>query len=211
MILNNVTKFPIVIIAPPRSGSIITCKQIGVDLGIRHFFDLTYRDNQTEFNEFLDFAQTNDQYVIKFHSYDIEKYPTWLTDKIYNGSTYNVKVIRNNTSLQIASLYIAGIRDQFHYNSENTEDYIGPIDINTLHIVEAIRHIRRNIKELENLSVPFDAVIEYENCKYTDDISIKTPLPSNYNELLIRINKLLKYDDKVLAAINHVLFKITKV
>ena len=207
MILNNVTKFPIVIIGPPRSGSIVTCKQVGIDLGIRHFFDLTYRDDQTELNDFLDFAKTNDQYVIKFHSFDIEKYPTWLTDKIYNRTAYNVKLVRKNILLHATSFYIAGIRNRFHYDNINTEDYAGPIDINIFRIVRSIRHLRKIITELENLPVPFDAIIEYENCKYNDNLSTKTPLPSNYNELLTIIDKLLKLYDELLGRIQQQLYK----
>jgi hypothetical protein len=197
MILNNVTKFPIVLIGPPRSGSIVTCRQVGYDLGIKHFFDLTYTKDQTEFNEFLDFAQYNDQYVIKFHSFDIKKYPDWLTNKIYNRSTYNVKIIRKNIISHVASVYIAEMRNLYHYDNNNLKDYSGPIEINYKRMITCISRCLSDIDELEKMPITFDTVIIYEEQQYNDELSTKTPLPSNYDKLLTEINRFIRYKKEI--------------
>jgi hypothetical protein len=184
MILSNVSKFPIVIIAPPRSGSSIICGQIGIDFNIRHYSDITYADDQNEVAKFLDFIQTTDQYVVKFHSFDMHKYPSWLTDKIFKGETYNVKVTRNNLLLNIASTYVARMRKLYHYDLVDVSDYTGPMPIKISEIIMSIYQTTKAVAELDALPVPFDEVVEYADHVYDEHVVIKTPLPSNYDEIL---------------------------
>jgi hypothetical protein len=191
MILSNVTRFPIILIGPPRSGSSVTCAQIGIDLNIKHFNDVTYSPDTTEMEKFLDYIKSTDQYILKFHSFDIEKYPNWLTEKIYKGETYNVKLKRNNLLLNIASSYIAQVRKLYHYYGSDISMYSKPIEIKSFIIEQCIVRIRKAIAELESLTIPFDNVITYEDHVYDDIAGIKTPLPSNYAELLKAIEKLL--------------------
>jgi hypothetical protein len=191
MILSNITKFPIIVIGPPRSGSSVICAQIGIDLNIRHFNDITYAPQPDEMKKFMDYITNTDQYVLKFHSFDIEKYPSWLTKKIYNGETYNVKLKRNNILLQVASTYIAQVRELYHYNKSDVSMYNTPIEIKIVDIAQCIVRAKKAIAELDVLNVPFDAHITYEDHIYNDNAGVKTPLPSNYDELLKTIEKLL--------------------
>lgn len=191
MILSNVSKFPIVVIAPPRSGSSVICAQIGIDLNIRHFNDITYSSDQNEVTKFLDFIQTTDQYVVKFHSFDMYKYPSWLTDKILKGETFNVKVTRNNLLLQVASAYVAQMRQLYHYDLVDPSIYNGPTPIKIRAMFQSINRIKNAIDDLNSLVVPFDEVIEYADHVYDDNACAKTPLPSNYNEILKIIERML--------------------
>lgn len=189
MILDNVTKFPIVIIAPPRSGSSVICSQIGLDLNIKYFNDVTYSTDKNEMSNFLEFIDKTDQYVVKFHAFDINKYPKRLIDRIFQNETYNVKVVRGNLPLHVASIYTARKRNLYHYDHVNLEYYRSPIEIDRLYIAKCISVVKGNIKELEHIPVEFDKTIIYEDYNYRDDVIIKTPLPSNYNELLEEIKK----------------------
>lgn len=191
MILNNVTKFPIVVIAPPRSGSSVICSQIGIDLKIRHINDITYAPDQNEVTKFLDFAKGTDQYVMKFHAYDIKKYPSWLTDRIYKGETYNVKVTRKNLVQHVASLYIASRRNLYHYDLVDLNNYHGLVEINYPKIHLAVEYIKKYTTELNALPVPFDEVVEYEDQLYDDHACVRTPLPSNYDEIIEEIRKII--------------------
>lgn len=191
MILRNVTKFPIVLIAPPRSGSSVICSQIGLDFNLKHYNDVTYSTIENAKEEFLEFIQNNNQYVLKFHAFDIDKYPKWLIDNIYNGLTYNIKVTRTNKLLHLASVYIARKRKLYHYDRVNLNDYSGPIEIDRRYIVKCFTELQKTIIELDELPIPFDTVLNYEDCKYEEYACVKTPQPSNYNELLEEIKKLL--------------------
>lgn len=191
MILSNVSKFPVVVIAPPRSGSSVICAQIGIDLNIKHFSDITYAVDQKEIEKFLEFIQSTDQYVMKFHSFDMYKYPSWLVDKILNGETYNVKVTRNNLLLHVASAYVAQMRQLYHYDSVDVSNYNGPMLIKMRAIEQSISRIKKAVEELDSLPVPFDTVIEYSDYVYDGDACARTPLPSNYNAILKVIESVL--------------------
>jgi hypothetical protein len=191
MILSDVKKFPIVLIAPPRSGSSVICSQIGLDFNLRFFNDITYSTIENTKEEFLDFIQNTDQYVIKFHAFDINKYPSWLIDNIYKGSTHNIKVTRNNQLLHLASIYIARKRKLYHYDRVNLNDYYDPIEIDRRYIVKCFIELKKTVLELNSLPIPFDTIINYEDYQYEDYACVKTPLPSNYNDLLAEIKKLL--------------------
>jgi hypothetical protein len=191
MILSNVSKFPIVVIAPPRSGSSVICAQIGIDMNIRYYSDITYAPDKNEVTKFLDFIQTTDQYVVKFHSFDMHKYPSWLTDKILKGETYNVKVTRNNLLHQVASAYVAQMRQLYHYDSVDTTNYTGPMLIKMKAIYQSIDRTKKAVAELDASPVPFDEIIEYTDHVYNDNACVKTPLPSNYDFILKVIQSVL--------------------
>lgn len=191
MILTNVNKFPIVVIGPPRGGTSVICRQIGIELGIRHFNDITYAPDKTEIDTFIEYITTTDKYVVKFHPFDMQDYPSWLIEKVYSNLTYNVKIIRTDVSKQITSAYIAQMRNLYTYDSINTEQYTEDLEVNLNKLKHCIQRIQKNNMELDNLSVKFDSIIDYEKLDYNTFVSTKTPQPSNYEVILKLVRSLI--------------------
>jgi len=192
MILSNVEKYPIIIIAPPRSGSSVICAQIGRDLNLPFFSDITYSSDKTEIENCFSFIKDNDKFVMKFHAFDMYKYPEWLLNKIKLGKTYNIKVSRKDFVSHLASVYIAEVRDLYHYDQVDVSLYNDAMEINAKQMSHCIFRLTKAIKELENLNIPFDNFVDYEDYQYDDDACVKTPLPSNYNQIIEFIQDIYK-------------------
>lgn len=189
MILENINKFPIVVIGAPRSGTSIICNQIGIDLKIQHFNDITYSNDVGEVKKFYTFLNCGEKFVVKFHPHDLQKYPVEFITKITNSETYNVKVIRSNLIRQIASIYIAEVRNLYTYSADYKNDN-SEITINLRKLIGCIQRTKKFNDELNNVNINFDCIIDYENCKeFSQTGIIKTPLPLNYNELIKVIEK----------------------
>jgi hypothetical protein len=192
MILSEVDKYPIVVIAEPRSGSSVICRQIGFDLDIPSFNDITYAPNSDEITKFLNFIKTTNKYVMKFHPHDMHKYPKFLLDKINNNESYNIKVIRKNKIEHIASVYISEVRNKYTYDNLNPDDHHDPVKVEVKRILGCIQRTAKNKMDLETLDVKFDKVVIYEDYIYDDGTCAETPKPSNYSQILSYIEVLLK-------------------
>lgn len=192
MILENVSKYPIILIGPPRSGSSVICAQIGKDFNLPIFSDITYSSDKTEIENCFSFIKDTDKFVMKFHAHDMHKYPEWLINKVRSGETYNIKVLRKDIVGQLASAYIAEIRNLYHYDNVDVDTYSDTIEINLKKISNCIFRMTKFINELENLDVPFDRVLNYEDSQYDDGVCVKTPLPTNYNEIVEFIQNFIK-------------------
>lgn len=184
MILSNVSKLPIILIAPPRSGSSVICAQIARELNLPHYNDITYADDSTEVEKCFSYIKDSNNYVMKFHAFDMHKYPEWLINKIKSRETYNVKVERKDFINHVASVYIAEVRNLYHYDQVNIENYYDTITLRHPKMWNCISRLKKYIQELDNLDVVFDQVVAYEDYQYDNDVCIKTPLPVNYREIL---------------------------
>ena len=192
MILSNVSKLPVIVIAPPRSGSSVICAQIGLELNLPHYNDITYADNYSEIENCFSYIKNNNNYVMKFHAFDMHKYPKWLLNKIKSGETYNIKVERKDFFSHVASTYIAEVRNLYHYDHVNVKSYNDIIELCLPKMWHCILRILKAKKELDKLDVTFDQVVAYEDHQYNDDVCIKTPLPTNYEEIIEFIKGLYK-------------------
>jgi hypothetical protein len=187
MIVNKdeVKKLPVVVIGPPRSGSSVICRQLTNDLNILGYNDVTYSPDKTEFDKFSKLIQSTNEYVIKFHAADLINYPKFLLDKINNRETYNIKIVRQDKVAQLASVYLAEIRKTYTYDRLNLDMYADEIiKIEKIRLAGCLKRMHKNYTELEELTVIFDKVVNYEDYVYDLGTAVITPKPKNYNELI---------------------------
>lgn len=183
--LSEVNKFPVVLIGPPRSGSSVVCRQIAKDLNLPFFSDITYSSDKTTLLEFLKFIETTEKYVVKCHIEDLPKYPKVFVDKVYNNESYNCKIIRNNHVEQLASIWLAEIRNTYTYSESTLDKYKNQnVKLFKIQLLRCLKRMNDWNSELENAKISFDKTIVYENYVYDSNfLTGITPKPENYEEL----------------------------
>lgn len=184
--LAEVNKFPIVLIGPPSSGSSVICRQVAKDLSLPFFSDITWAPNKNEMINFTEFIKSTDKYVLKCHAEDLLKFPKLFLDKVYNDESYNIKIIRGNKIEQLASIYIAQIRNTYayFYSESNLDTYNNQvIKLDKLQLFGCLKRMNKDSAALENLKVSFAKTIVYEDCVYDSNLLVVTPKPENYDEL----------------------------
>lgn len=177
----------VIIIGPPRSGSTITVSQIGKELNLPVFNDITYQSPSIK-EELFSRMSVTEQFVLKFHPIDLPFYPIELIKKIKNNKTYNVKLVRENVYKWAASVYIAWKREKYSYNINDKEKFDDDIQINFIKLTQSLGMVYNSLKDLDNIDIRFDKELVYEELKF-DALLEKTPLPKNYNELVFFLEK----------------------
>ena len=101
-----------------------------------------------------------------------------LSDKFYK-----IKLCRKDKIKQIASYYIARIREQWgYYDNDIKVKFYEPIELDLKKIKRAITIIKYNNRVIDNLDT--DITLYYEDLKEFDQSSLITPKPKNYNSLI---------------------------
>jgi hypothetical protein len=189
----------IIIISSPRTGSTSLGQSIAIDNNKEFYCEPGH--NKISFESFVNIqSDPNSKFVLKLHALD-------FYDHAYNKSLRKdvkiqwIRIRRRNIIEQIASEYIAVNRKKWWYNARNEYDYDSNIiEINKDLIAWRIRIIKKFNKFLDTFETPqdikFDKDLWYEDIEdelrlRTDISSVPTPLPENYSELLLNIEKLL--------------------
>lgn len=198
---NNI-KFPTLIISSPRTGSTILGDYISQLNDHVKFFSEPHLDRD-HYSEFLEYSKNSNNYILKFHARDLHHYDVNLTD------FYLIRLRRHDIVNQIASYYLADIRNKFGgYNPDHDEykNYMNSMvdyDFKLLNIVinSTIKFNRCLDNFDRDFSVTFDQDLWYEDLNFDLDKSIhdnyrvfKTAYPKNYHLLKIMISK--KLDNK---------------
>ena len=187
MISENVTKYPIVIISTPRSGSTSLAHMYSKKYNIPFYVEPDENINSKAEIEFKKDIETNDRFLIKFHAKKIYYYDDYI-DKIKNG--HLIKISRRNIVDQVLSNHVAlerniwGYRDIIEYN-----DVISDDDTKLLLSIKTINYYNEC---LSNIELKFDEEFIYEDIKFNDDADAVTPKPKNEQELKEKIIFLMK-------------------
>jgi hypothetical protein len=139
-----------------------------------------------DFQKFLRICNQPQPYVIKFHAYNYRFYKE-LDPKIKANDCYLIRLKRQNVIEQIASSYIAAVRNKGYYTI-NDEIVDETIVIDRKKIKLAINAILKHNQARDNFDAKFDKEMILEDIEFNDSFMIKTPKPSNYQELIEQIN-----------------------
>jgi LPS sulfotransferase NodH len=207
MIFPVPTKFPIIIISSPRTGSNALAEYYWKHYNLKLFsepdnkivnkdWDVkppgTYVDPQLE--SFLQFIEATNRYVVKLQSRNLLRfYPHKYIEQVCTQDAFRIKLQRKDVVAQIASFYIAQKRRNFYYDASTDwtlmAEYTQDIEIDECNIDEQITSINKynnhSFSQLEKMNIKFDEELYYEDLGSIEITnSAKTPLPHNYDELL---------------------------
>jgi len=193
----NITRFPVIILSSPRTGSTILAYDIQEELNKQGKSFQVFNEPITgsQHDSFLSYK--NKDYILKIHAHDLIKYPTHIIDMIKERSCFLIRIRRRNIEDQILSWYIARQTRGFgYYNPYGIEQHL--LDSNkTLivspdEIIENVRSIKKFNNELNEIDVKFDLDLFYEDLNFKSTHMIKAPKPINHLKIREVINNVLQ-------------------
>jgi hypothetical protein len=170
---------PIVILANYRTGSSVFARKIALEHNIPCFPEPTITEERKE--DFLKHYTTTKEYVVKFMPDQIDTFAPYR--ELIDSNCYKIKIIRKNTAEQIASYYIAKIRDKWWTTEEEAEtNYFVPIDKEILNqSVEQILTVNQMLASYTEV----DEEIVYEDLGILTGLDRKISMkPANLKQLL---------------------------
>jgi LPS sulfotransferase NodH len=174
-------RYPVVILASPRSGSTALANHIHGKLEDVLLFQEP--DSILPwFSNFLETAKTTNQYVVKIQTNRLNLYPKEMLDYlIHSSEPYRVCIRRRNKIEQSLSRYIATTRQKWFYQTTDISEDIIPI--NYAGIKKNIQLLEAEIAKLDSIGITYDTTIWYEDFDFSELDGVKTPKPKNYEEL----------------------------
>lgn len=180
----EITRWPVVILANYRTGSSVLCRKLALDNNVPAFIEPAVTEQRQK--EFLD--NILDKFVIKFMPDQVASFAPY--QQLLDADTFKIKLKRKDKAEQIASHYIAKVRDKWWTTIDDAEkDYFLAVDNEKLE--ESIEHILKVDTMLDQF-VGFEAELFFEDLGYIDDVDRKPALkPKNMSRLLDIIKKKL--------------------
>jgi hypothetical protein len=205
----NITKFPIVILSAPRTGSTALAHEISEQLGDILFINEPFNPHSKEKQELIEISLTNQPYVLKTHI-DEFLYPEFfkkvslepsmnsqrllLIERIKNNECYVIRVRRRNIAEQIASFYIEMTRSSnnltwkdgywfYHKKSKLPDNIYDPVPLNGEHFDYAIHRSLLCNELLDKFTEQVDLDIWLEDVEINPKELVRTPKPENYLEI----------------------------
>lgn len=183
--ISNIKKFPIIILASPRTGSTALGEHLSkLYPNLTYFLEPNF--DKTHMELFMNrFKSNSDDYILKLLGSSLNLYPSEVIAKIFSNEVFRIKIARKNIIEQVASHYVAAKRDIWDYRLiDNTYENFtaNNIEIN----FEKVRYSIESIKYENNIisKIPADLTCFYEDFIQFNSPTEKTPKPINYNELL---------------------------
>lgn len=175
----NVTRWPAVILANYRTGSSALCYKLAADNNVSAHVEPTIAADRLQ--RFVEAYNSDTNYVVKFMPDQIDSCN--LYRELLDSECYKIKLLRKNKVEQIASFYIAEMRDKWWtLSNEQEKNYFIPINADV--IKKSIDRIL-NTDSLLNDYDKADATIYYEDLGILEDIDRKPSLkPNNIDRLL---------------------------
>jgi len=193
-----VTKLPVILIGEPRSGSDAFSQHIAslypeLKLFIEPNYLGDHRDDSMPTNaEWIEYIEKSDRYIAKFIcSSALYLIPEHVKKLIYTNKPFIVCTHRRDEVVQMASLYVGYMRNQYRYF--DTDNFVAEkmfLDEKVLvGVVDVIKKAKRAIQVYTpDLRVYYEDMTEFRSNRKI------TPKPINYDEIISRIKeKVEKY------------------
>lgn len=171
--------WPAIVLANYRTGSSPLTLKLAEVNQVRSFVEPSITEERT--NDFINYKLQSDRYVVKFMPDQIEKFP--LYKELLNTANYRIKISRKDKVQQIASHYIATVRNKW-WTTEQEQDisYFVPISHELLD--KSIEQILTVDTMLDSYK-EFDVELYYEDLTHLENIDRKpASKPQNLNFIL---------------------------
>lgn len=179
----NITKWPVVIFASPRTGSTALGEYIANTHNMLYYNEPNMRPD--EMKTFVSNFTVDNNFVLKIMAEMLgnNQYPIHIMEKMLSNECFKIKLTRKNIVEQIASFYTCRSRKIWVYD-EAVYNYWGDtrIDIDHTEIEHSIKWVIYQNKLLDKVIA--DISLSYEDLPKIESTFKKTPRPINYNELI---------------------------
>jgi LPS sulfotransferase NodH len=185
--INQIDKFPIIILSSPRTGSNLLAELLSKKFPDLKLYLEPDKKDKTIMDSFTKYSNDSNQYILKLHLKYINNYPKNIAIKIRKHDAFLIKIQRKDIISQMTSLYIELIRDVWYYNANQLETYKEQsilIDMNMIKL--AIYATKKSNTIIETSRIMYDLEIYYEDLinELSEELNvIPTPKPINYTEI----------------------------
>lgn len=175
----KITRWPALILANYRTGSSPLCQGLALENSVTAFVEPSITTERTE--EFLKSYTSTNRYIVKFMPDQVEQFTPY--QELLASDCYKIKLTRKDKVSQIASYYIASVRDKWWTTkTEESKNYFVPIMKDK--ISQCIQHIQQvdlMLASFEN----YDTEMYYEDIGIIEDIDrVHSHRPSNFGHLV---------------------------
>jgi hypothetical protein len=187
-----ITKTPIVILSAPRTGSTALCNNIknNCPSDVRYFVEPTWAGGEyiTQFKECF---YNGEKFILKSHLTFLHRLGIPIAEQLaYSKNVFRIRLLRNNVVKQIASHYIARVRNnQWHF--KNVQELNDIIDIDVDALKESVQIIKHANNSLKNTNIAFDLELIYEDLQLEDTEYVVVPKTVKYTDVLVAVENLL--------------------
>lgn len=185
----TITKRPIVILSAPRTGSTalgMYVKTLCKDPKIKIFAEPDWGPNNL-MEKFLLTIDKDDNYIVKTHLININRYPQNLVDFFTTSeSAYRIRIRRRSFVDQVTSYYVAINRDKkWIYKKKLDRNFVpDTIEINKIKLERQIRYLYNCNQVLNDSKLHYDLDLYYEDLPPMNNIPFYvSPKPTNYQVL----------------------------
>lgn len=183
--LEKINRYPVTVISTSRSGSTALAQLISNSHNLVYYKHPKYINFDQD--NFLQFIKTNSNWILKIHADElICYYSSWLK---FIKTTFLLRIRRKNIINQIASHYIATIRNEWSNTELKNNDV--ELIIDQTKILNSIHAIQKENLFVEKIPLKFDLDLWYEDLNLDDSGFYKTSKPNNYENIIDIINKKL--------------------
>lgn len=190
----HIDKFPIIILSSPRTGSNLLANVLSNNYpDLKLFLE---PDETKNMQSFIDYATSNNQYILKLHLKQLYKFPKFINNTIFSNNAFLIRVRRRSIIDQIVSTYIELSRGVWYYNLDTLEKYKDEkILINTTTINIDIQSTKNYNNVIDTLKINYDLDLYYEDLVEefgSASTTFITPKPINIDEIYWAIQNQLR-------------------
>lgn len=174
----QITKWPAIIVANYRTGSSALTHKLALDNQVTAFVEPSITNKRQQ--QFIDFYNQSKSYVVKFMPDQVDTFNYYQT--LLDSDCYKIKLFRKNKVEQIASYYLASVKDKwFTTRYEEETDYFIPIINDKIdYSIDKILSVDKLLETVVNV----DHTLYFEDLTVFEDVDRKPSLkPKNIERL----------------------------
>ena len=188
--MNEITKWPVVILTNYRTGSSVLGHMLGQRYGVPYFEEPAQHGGEVDY--FIEFVEgyTSDKYVVKFMIDQIQD--CHIYQQLLDSECFKIRLMRDDELNQCVSYYIAMNRQVWDQKVEVIENpYEVEVDVRAM--TWAATAIHQNNLDLIDSLIKFDLDYKYEELDLSaNGIHYKTTPPTNLEAVRTEMNKILE-------------------
>jgi LPS sulfotransferase NodH len=204
----DIPKWPVLIVATPRSGSTELAFQIWKNINsarypgenitteasLSHLQDAVtcfiepdkHEHDAIKLENMLVTGNTN--YIAKFIVHSVGK--DEQLDSLLKSDCFKIKLDRLSLEDQAISLYIADVTGRWDQHTATVDTFEVPISIEKIH--RCVNVIKREKAHLQSLTTEFDITLTYEDLDFSSPVDcFKNSTPKNINQLRDKVRRFI--------------------